>query len=59
MKDAIRIGDAWVDREEISAVLPQNGTLLVFLRGTDRPMIIHDTFSREELRALVRAPEDE
>lgn len=52
MRDPIQIGDAWIDRAQVTAVVPLPGKVLIFLRG-GRPIVLSDTFSREELRQLA------
>lgn len=52
MRDPIKVGDAWIDRAAVTAVLRQNGRILIFLRHS-RPLGMDDTLSCEELERLV------
>lgn len=53
MKEPVKVGDGWFDRNEVAAVLPQDGKLLIFLKS-GKPVSVPDTMSREEIEALVR-----
>lgn len=57
MRDPVSLGNLTVDREEIAAVLPENGSLYIFLKSAARPIMLRDSFSREEKAALVSAAE--
>lgn len=53
MIDPIQIGDGIFDRAEIVGLLPQEGTLLLFLRG-GKVVTIHDMLSREEIEEICK-----
>lgn len=58
MKEPVRIGRyAWFDREEIAAVIRQNGTLIAFLKS-GKPVNLDDRFSTEEIEALIKKKEN-
>lgn len=53
MTDPVRIGDNWFDRGKISAVVRSGGKVLIFL-GAERPVVLDDHFSEEELEDLAQ-----
>lgn len=57
MKDPIRVGNnAWFDRNEIAAVIRQDGKVLAFLKS-GKPVSIDDRFSTEEIETLIQKAE--
>ncbi len=55
MKDPVRLGDDTViDRAAIVAVRREGNRLLVFFGG-ERPMVITDEFTREEIEELTKS----
>ena len=55
MIDPVRLGDHWIDRAKITALLRIDGKLLVFFGG-GRTAIVTDEFSDEEIEELTRGP---
>lgn len=56
MIDPVKIGEAWIERAAVVGVVPQEGNLLIFLRGS-KPLNLRNTFSREEIESLTKRPE--
>ena len=57
MKDPVKLeGGAVIDRAAIKAVLREGGRLLIFFGG-ERPMILNDTFTTEEVKELTKKTE--
>lgn len=55
MKKPIPVGEnCWVEADDISAVLRQNGSLLLFLKS-GKAVTVSDDMTREELEKLIRA----
>lgn len=55
MKKPIPVGEnCWIEAEDISAVLRQNGSLLVFLKS-GKTVNVSDDMTREELENLIEA----
>ena len=52
MKDPIKLENILIDRDEIAAVLRQEGRVIVFLKS-GKTVNFPDTLSREELEALA------
>lgn len=53
MRDPVTLGDMTIDRAEIAAVLPQGNKLLVWIKGSGSPIMLQNTFSRDEIAALA------
>ena len=53
MKNPVKVGDCFIDRSEVAAVLRQDGRLLVFLKS-GKPVTLPDNMSREEIEELIR-----
>ena len=53
MKNPVKVGDGFFDKNEVAAVLRQDGRLLVFLKS-GKPVTLPDNMSREEIEALIR-----
>ena len=57
MKDPVKLGeDTVVDRAAILAVHRDGNRLLIFFGG-ERPMILTDTFTTEEVKELTKKTE--
>lgn len=55
VKKPIPVGEnCWVEADDISAVLRQNGSLLLFLKS-GKAVTVSDDMTREELEKLIRA----
>lgn len=55
MKKPIPVGEScWIEAEDISAVLKQDGHLLVFLKS-GKAVSVSDDMTREELEKLIQA----
>lgn len=55
MKNPLRVNEnCWVEAEDISAVLRQEGHILVFLKS-GKTVNMPDDLSREELNKLINA----
>lgn len=55
MKDPVKLGeDTVVDRAAILAVRREGNRLLIFFGG-ERPMVITDEFTREEIEELTKS----
>ena len=55
MKDPVRLGeDTVIDRAAIHAVRREGNRLLIFFGG-ERPMVITDEFTREEIEELTKS----
>ena len=55
MKDPVKLGeDTYVDRAAIHAVRREGSRLLIFFGG-ERPMVITDEFTREEIEELTKS----
>lgn len=58
MKDPVRLGDDTViDRAAIHAVRREGDRLLIFFGG-ERPMVITDNFSAEEMDELCKKTQE-
>ena len=57
MKDPVKLGeDTVIDRAAIKAVHRENGRVLIFFGG-ERPLILTDTFTTEEVKELTKKTE--
>jgi len=55
MKDPVKLGeDTIIDRAAIHAVRREGNRLLIFFGG-ERPMVITDEFTREEIEELTKS----
>ena len=52
MADLVKVGDLWVHRREIAAVLPQDGRTIIFLRG-GKSISIPEFLSNDEIMSLL------
>lgn len=56
MQDPVKLGGAVIDRAAIKAVLREDGRLLIFFGG-ERPLVLADNFSAEEIEKLSEKTE--
>lgn len=57
MKDPVKLeGGAVIDRAAIKAVLREGGRVLIFFGG-ERPLVLSDNFSSEEMEELTKKSE--
>jgi len=56
MQDPVKLGGAVIDRAGIKAVLREDGRLLIFFGG-ERPLVLSDNFSAEEMDELCKKSE--